>query len=158
MADYNVIVLTVGIAFVTQVAMRLGHGVRQGPNKAPVVFVTTGYLVRLLANHPDALKHHTHLIIDEVGFFLLIIFFVALVTRIFRSFGGLSIYTVIIFDHKDAPTARSWSREHVLFFLCCSAIYLSRILVSCVIVPCPPAQVSLSPLPPPFGRSFFSVL
>ena len=48
------------------VAMRLGHGVREGPPKAEVTFATTGYIVRLIANNPGLLDSHTHLIIDEV--------------------------------------------------------------------------------------------
>lgn len=48
------------------VAMRLGHGVREGPPKAEVTFATTGYIVRLIANSPGLLDSHTHLIIDEV--------------------------------------------------------------------------------------------
>lgn len=49
------------------VAMRLGHGVREGPRGAEVTFATTGYIVRLIANSPGLLDSHTHLIIDEVG-------------------------------------------------------------------------------------------
>lgn len=46
--------------------MRLGHGIREGEMNAPITFVTTGYLTKLLANKPEAVDNHTHLIIDEV--------------------------------------------------------------------------------------------
>ena len=50
-----------------RVALRMGHGVREYEGRnTRVWFVTTGYLVRLLANHPESFKSHTHLIIDEV--------------------------------------------------------------------------------------------
>ena len=49
-----------------RIALRLGHGVRDGNVNADITFVTTGYLVRLMAHHPDSFKNHTHLIIDEV--------------------------------------------------------------------------------------------
>ena len=29
-------------------------------------YVTTGYLVQLVAHHPESLASHTHIIIDEV--------------------------------------------------------------------------------------------
>ena len=50
----------------TTVGLRMGHGVRDDDPRTRVWFVTTGYLVRLLANNPNAFSDHTHLIIDEV--------------------------------------------------------------------------------------------
>lgn len=44
----------------------MGHGVREGSPSAPIIFVTSGYLVQLLAHNPDAFDNVTHLIIDEV--------------------------------------------------------------------------------------------
>jgi HrpA-like RNA helicase len=49
-----------------KVGMRMGHGVREECRDTQVYFVTTGYLVRLLAHNPDAMRNHTHIIIDEV--------------------------------------------------------------------------------------------
>jgi len=49
-----------------KVGLRMGHGVIDETDEACITFVTTGYLVRLLANYPDAFRNHTHLIIDEV--------------------------------------------------------------------------------------------
>lgn len=46
--------------------MRMGHGVRDETDSTKLCFVTTGYLVRLLAYHPEHFFKHTHLIIDEV--------------------------------------------------------------------------------------------
>jgi HrpA-like RNA helicase len=46
--------------------MRMGHGIRDDSEDTQICFVTTGYLVRLMAHHPEAFRHHTHLIIDEV--------------------------------------------------------------------------------------------
>ncbi|GMI27318.1 hypothetical protein TeGR_g5550 [Tetraparma gracilis] len=46
--------------------LRLGHGHRSETPSTRVWFCTTGYLVRLLAHHPDAFRSHTHLVIDEV--------------------------------------------------------------------------------------------
>jgi HrpA-like RNA helicase len=48
------------------VGMRLGHGMRDETPSTRIWFVTTGYLVRLLAHHPETLRDHTHLVIDEV--------------------------------------------------------------------------------------------
>lgn len=49
------------------IALRMGHGVREYENpKTRAWFVTTGYLVRLLANHPENFNDCSHLIIDEV--------------------------------------------------------------------------------------------
>ena len=48
-------------------ALRMGHGWREYESKETQVhFVTTGYLVRLLANHPEKFNDCTHLVIDEV--------------------------------------------------------------------------------------------
>ena len=44
----------------------MGHGVKDEVDDTQIYFVTTGYLVRLLAHHPEAFYTHTHLIIDEV--------------------------------------------------------------------------------------------
>lgn len=49
-----------------QVGMRMGHGVREESPDTKVFFVTTGYLVRLLAHKSDAMRNHTHIIVDEV--------------------------------------------------------------------------------------------
>ncbi|CAM9262140.1 unnamed protein product, partial [Phaeothamnion confervicola] len=48
------------------VGMRMGHGMRDEGPKTRLWFVTTGYLVRLMAHHPEAFDNHTHLIVDEV--------------------------------------------------------------------------------------------
>ena len=48
-------------------ALRMGHGWKEyESNRTQVHFVTTGYLVRLLANHPERFDDCTHLVIDEV--------------------------------------------------------------------------------------------
>ncbi len=48
-------------------ALRMGHGWREyETNDTQAWFVTTGYLVRLLANHPERFDSCTHLVIDEV--------------------------------------------------------------------------------------------
>jgi HrpA-like RNA helicase len=50
-----------------QVALRMGHGVREYETSATRAwFVTTGYLVRLMSNHPEKFKKVSHLIIDEI--------------------------------------------------------------------------------------------
>ena len=49
-----------------QVGMRMGHGIKDESEATRIYFVTTGYLVRLLAHHPESFQAHTHLIIDEV--------------------------------------------------------------------------------------------
>ena len=49
------------------IALRMGHGVREyESNQTKAWFVTTGYLVRLLANHPEKFNDVSHLLIDEV--------------------------------------------------------------------------------------------
>lgn len=53
---------TIGV----EVGMRMGHGVKDESSDTKLFFVTTGYLVRLLAYHPSHFNNHTHLIIDEV--------------------------------------------------------------------------------------------
>lgn len=49
-----------------RVGMRMGQGIRDETSETMMWFVTTGYLVKLLAHHPSIFKNHTHLIIDEV--------------------------------------------------------------------------------------------
>lgn len=49
-----------------KVGMRMGHGIKDETANTKITFVTTGYLVRLLAHHPDSFMSYTHLIIDEV--------------------------------------------------------------------------------------------
>jgi hypothetical protein len=49
-----------------KVGMRMGHGVREESSNTKIYFVTTGYLVKLMAHHPEALNSITHIIIDEV--------------------------------------------------------------------------------------------
>jgi HrpA-like RNA helicase len=44
----------------------MGHGIRDESGDTLISFVTTGYLVRLVAHAPQAFTNHTHLIIDEV--------------------------------------------------------------------------------------------
>lgn len=44
----------------------MGFGIRDETSRTQIFFVTTGYLVRKLAHHPDYFSSHTHLIIDEV--------------------------------------------------------------------------------------------
>ena len=48
------------------VGFRMGHGIREDSRSTRLWFVTTGYIVRLLANKPSYFDSHTHLIIDEV--------------------------------------------------------------------------------------------
>ena len=52
--------------FAGLVGMRMGHGEKDESRGTRIWFVTTGYLVRLIAHHPEVLQDHTHLIIDEV--------------------------------------------------------------------------------------------
>ena len=48
-------------------AIRMGHGWKEYETKQTQAwFVTTGYLTRLLANHPEQFDDCTHLMIDEV--------------------------------------------------------------------------------------------
>jgi HrpA-like RNA helicase len=49
-----------------KVGLRMGHGIKEEGNKTKIYFVTTGYLVRLLAHRPSVFDEHSHLIIDEV--------------------------------------------------------------------------------------------
>ena len=50
-----------------EIALRMGHGVREYETaKTRAWFVTTGYLVRLLANHPERFEDVSVLIVDEV--------------------------------------------------------------------------------------------
>ena len=48
-------------------ALRMGHGIKEYESSLTQAwFVTTGYLTRLLANHPERFDNVTHLIVDEV--------------------------------------------------------------------------------------------
>lgn len=48
-------------------ALRMGHGWKEyETSQTQAYFVTAGYLVRLLANHPERFDDCTHLVIDEV--------------------------------------------------------------------------------------------
>jgi hypothetical protein len=48
------------------IALRMGHGHKEYENSTTRAwFVTTGYLVRLMANHPERFDDVTHLVIDE---------------------------------------------------------------------------------------------
>jgi ATP-dependent RNA helicase DHX29 len=50
-----------------KIALRMGHSVREyESNLTPAWFVTTGYLVCLLAKHPEYFNDISHLIIDKV--------------------------------------------------------------------------------------------
>lgn len=50
-----------------KIALRMGHGFREYENESTCAwFVTTGYIVRLLANNPNYFDSFTHIIIDEV--------------------------------------------------------------------------------------------
>jgi HrpA-like RNA helicase len=49
-----------------KIGMRMGHGVREESENCKIFFVTTGYLVKLLAYRPEFLSAVTHIIIDEV--------------------------------------------------------------------------------------------
>lgn len=44
----------------------MGHGVRDESDDTQLFFVTSGYLVQLLAHNKNACKSLTHIIIDEV--------------------------------------------------------------------------------------------
>ena len=47
------------------VALRMGHGVKEYDSKdTRAWFVTTGYLVRYLANNPDRFQSISHLVIE----------------------------------------------------------------------------------------------
>ena len=50
-----------------QIALRMGHGEREYETpQTRAWFVTTGYLVRVLAHHPERFNNVSHLIVDEV--------------------------------------------------------------------------------------------
>lgn len=50
-----------------QIALRMGHGVREyETSNTRAWFVTSGYLVRLMANHPERFDSVSIVIIDEV--------------------------------------------------------------------------------------------
>ena len=58
---------TVEPDFRDEIALRMGHGVREYESRhTRAWFVTTGYLVRLLAKHPEHFNRVGFLIIDEV--------------------------------------------------------------------------------------------
>ena len=48
------------------IGLRLGHGMREETSNTRIWFVTTGYLVRLLAHKMHTFRHYTHLVIDEI--------------------------------------------------------------------------------------------
>eukprot|EP01031_Cornospumella_fuschlensis_P023422 gene23422-28420_t len=50
----------------SKVGMRMGHGVREESGDTQLYFVTSGYLVQLLAHTKHACNKLTHIIIDEV--------------------------------------------------------------------------------------------
>jgi hypothetical protein len=50
----------------TVVGLRMGHGIKEEDPHSKIFFVTTGYLVRYVAHHPEIMSSHSHLIIDEV--------------------------------------------------------------------------------------------
>ena len=49
-----------------KVGLRLGRGVRDESAETVLLFSTCGYIVKLMAYHPEFFKHHTHIIFDEV--------------------------------------------------------------------------------------------
>ena len=49
-----------------RVGLRMGNGVKDETHETVIHFVTTGYLVKLAACHPQNFHNHTHLVIDEV--------------------------------------------------------------------------------------------
>jgi HrpA-like RNA helicase len=50
-----------------QIALRMGHGISEYESwETRAWFVTTGYLVRVMANNPERFRSITHIIIDEV--------------------------------------------------------------------------------------------
>ena len=50
-----------------QIALSMGHGVKEyHTKKTRAWFVTTGYLVRLMANYPERFDSISVLIVDEV--------------------------------------------------------------------------------------------
>jgi len=49
------------------IGLRLGHGEKSNDTaNTRIWFATTGYVVLLLAHHPESFKDHSHLVIDEV--------------------------------------------------------------------------------------------
>jgi HrpA-like RNA helicase len=49
------------------VGLRLGHGERTNDSASTRIwFATTGYVVLLLAHHPEKFNDHSHLVLDEV--------------------------------------------------------------------------------------------
>ena len=49
-----------------KVGLRLGFGLRDENSETILHFVTYGYLVKLIAHHPNYFERHTHIIFDEV--------------------------------------------------------------------------------------------
>ena len=49
-----------------KVGMRMGHGVREENIDTQITYVTTGYLVQVLAHFPQMFTNYTHIVIDEV--------------------------------------------------------------------------------------------
>jgi len=49
-----------------KVGMRMGYGVRDETRETRLYYVTTGYLVQLVAHRSEAIKTITHIVIDEV--------------------------------------------------------------------------------------------
>lgn len=48
------------------IGLRMGHGERIESKHTRIWFCTSGYVVQLIAHHPEVFAQHTHLIIDEV--------------------------------------------------------------------------------------------
>ena len=48
------------------VALRMGHGTRDGPDDACITFATSGYMSLLAAHKPHVLAKCSHIIIDEI--------------------------------------------------------------------------------------------
>ena len=55
-----------GLGMGELIGMRMGGNLRDERSSTRIWFVTTGYLVRLLAHHPEEFESHSHLVIDEV--------------------------------------------------------------------------------------------
>jgi HrpA-like RNA helicase len=57
-----------------KVGLRLGQGIKEESAETQLWFVTTGYLVRLLAHNMKSFEKYTHLVIDEVCIYIFIYF------------------------------------------------------------------------------------
>ena len=78
------------------VALRMGHGVREyETSKTQVWFVTTGYLVRLLANNPANFDDITHIVVDEVRQYLLFAAYCHVLSIIRLSLYPVNAITVV---------------------------------------------------------------